>query len=61
MKRIAGVGLICAQLLAVCLGVASPASAQSFPDKPVSIIVPFAPGVGADVIIRILADRLTER
>ena len=61
MKRIAGVGLICAQLLAVCLGVASPASVQSFPDKPVSIIVPFAPGVGADVIIRILADRLTER
>ena len=61
MKRVAGVALICAQLVAVCIGVASSEAAERFPERPVSIIVPFAPGVGADVIIRILADRLTQR
>ncbi|MBS0525410.1 MAG: tripartite tricarboxylate transporter substrate binding protein [Proteobacteria bacterium] len=39
---------------------ALPASAQSWPDKPVKIVVPFGPGGPADVYARILGQALTE-
>src|SRR5947208_10886383 len=41
-----------------CLAVATSAMAQSYPTRPVKIIVPFAPG-GVDVTARVVADRLS--
>lgn len=40
--------------------VATGATAQSFPTKPVRIIVPFSPGGATDIVTRILAQKLTE-
>ncbi len=39
---------------------AGSAAAQSYPVKPIRIIVPYAPGGSTDVVFRILAPRLTE-
>lgn len=44
-------------LLGVCLHGAG--LAQTYPDKPIKIIVPYAPGGGSDVITRIMSDKLS--
>src|ERR1019366_3478832 len=36
------------------------ACAQSFPNRPVRLIVPYPPGGGSDVIARILAPKMSE-
>ena len=47
--------------LAVACAIVAPAAAQSWPARPVRIIVPFAPGGGVDTVARLLAQKLTEQ
>jgi tripartite-type tricarboxylate transporter receptor subunit TctC len=57
MWRQAG-GACAVMLLTAC--VAAAALAQSYPMRPVRIVVPLAPGGGTDNLTRIMAPRLTE-
>jgi len=49
-----------ARVAAVALLAAAGAHAQTFPSKPVHIIVPFPPGGAADLTSRVLADHLAK-
>lgn len=49
-------------LLGACwLGLASGTGAQSYPDRPIKLVMPFGPGSASDTIARIVADKLGEQ
>ena len=55
-SRFSSVALV-ALALSCILGIAR---AQEFPNRPIRIVVPFAPGGGTDVLTRILAQQVSE-
>ena len=48
-----------ASLLAIGL-IATAAQAQTYPDKPIRMIIPFPPGGGTDILGRLVSQKLTE-
>jgi tripartite-type tricarboxylate transporter receptor subunit TctC len=56
MAWLAGVAV-----LAAALGAPAPASAQSFPNQRVTIVVPFGAGSVTDILARIVADEASKR
>jgi tripartite-type tricarboxylate transporter receptor subunit TctC len=59
MNRIGGLLARGAFALAAALALPLTAAAQAWPSKPITIIVPFAPGGGSDFIGRFIAQRLS--
>jgi tripartite-type tricarboxylate transporter receptor subunit TctC len=48
-------------LVAAAATIVSPARAETYPARPVTIVVPFAAGGGSDLLARLVAQHLEER
>jgi tripartite-type tricarboxylate transporter receptor subunit TctC len=54
------IGLLCRPgLFAAALLVATGASAQTFPDRPIRVVVPFSAGSASDVVTRLVLDKMS--
>ena len=54
-------GFLAASLLACALGFSGTAAAQTFPEKPIHLIVPFTPAGSTSILARLLAQYLSPR
>ena len=61
MQRVHRRAALRALALSLCLATAAPGWADSWPSRPVTLIVPFAAGTTSDVIARALAKELAEK
>jgi tripartite-type tricarboxylate transporter receptor subunit TctC len=57
----AGAPLLARAATAALLPLLLPGTAQAFPDRPVMMIVPYAPGGSADVLARVLAPAMSKQ
>src|SRR5512139_3495202 len=53
-------GAVAAAVLAVLALAAAPAVAQDYPNRPITLIVPFPPGGSTTIVGRIVADKMSE-
>ena len=51
---------IALSLVLVCFPVSAFSAAPPFPDRPIRIVVPFAPGGGSDYLMRVIAPKMPE-
>ena len=58
MTLLRATGLV---LAAILLVPGQPATAQSYPDRPVKIVVPIGPAGSYDIVGRLMADQLSKR
>lgn len=54
-------GLAATALMAACIAIATSAAQESYPNRVIKIVVPFAAGTTADVIPRLIGDKLTAK
>jgi tripartite-type tricarboxylate transporter receptor subunit TctC len=60
VQRILHASAIAAGLVTLTAGAQAQSAADKYPDKPIKIIVPFAPGGSADILSRVVGNKLTE-